>query len=71
MTRKAIAVRVPRSGKLGTNVQNAIRQVLTNEEMKRAAAEYAQALEKWDGPRAAAEILLDYFGQHGKTQESA
>ena len=66
LVRKGVAIRVPRSKKLGTQVQQAIRQVLVNDEMKKAAARYAQMLRKWNGPRKAAEILLDSFGQTGK-----
>ena len=55
LARKGIAVRVRRSARPGAKVQEAISQVLANDEMKRAAAEYAHVLEKWDGPRAAAD----------------
>ena len=63
LARKGIAVRVRRSARPGAKVQEAISQVLANDEMKRAAAEYAHVLEKWDGPRAAAETLLASFGR--------
>jgi UDP:flavonoid glycosyltransferase YjiC (YdhE family) len=62
LVRKGIAIRVPKSKNLAKQVQEAIQLQLHNEEAKCKAEAFAKVMEKWDGPKMAAERLYDRFG---------
>ena len=63
LVRKGFAIRVPKSKNLAKHVQEAIQIQLNNEEAKRRAEEFSKIMENWDGPKMAAELLYDKFGQ--------
>ncbi len=63
LVRKGFAIRVPKSRNPSRNVHAAIRILLQDKGAKRKAEAFARVVEKWDGPGAAAEILLQKFGQ--------
>ncbi len=68
LVRKGFAIRVPKSKNPSRQVQDAIRALLHDEKAKRAAEEFAEIMDKWDGPRMAAELLLEKFGDHSSMQ---
>jgi UDP:flavonoid glycosyltransferase YjiC (YdhE family) len=43
-------------------VQEAIQVLLKDNEAKRKAEDFAKVMENWDGPRMAAELLVEKFG---------
>ena len=63
LVRKGFAIRVPKSKDLAQKVQAAIEQLLHDEKAKQKAADFAKVMEKWDGPKMAAELLYEKFGQ--------
>lgn len=63
LARKGFAIRVPKSKDPSQKVQAAIRQLLHDEEAKRKAEAFSKVMEKWDGPKMAAELLYEKFGQ--------
>jgi UDP:flavonoid glycosyltransferase YjiC (YdhE family) len=63
LVRKGFAIRVPKSRNPSRKVQAAIRILLQDKGAKRKAEAFARVVEKWDGPGAAAELLLQKFGQ--------
>jgi UDP:flavonoid glycosyltransferase YjiC (YdhE family) len=62
LARKGFAIQVPKSKDPSKKVQEAIRRLLHDKEAKRKAQEFARVMEKWDGPKAAADILYRKFG---------
>jgi hypothetical protein len=62
LVRKGFAIRVPKSRDPSKKVQEAIQRLLHDEEAKIKAVEFSKVMEKWDGPRMAAELLLEKFG---------
>lgn len=62
LARLGIAIRVPKSRNLPEKIQEAIALQLQNESAKRKAAEFATIMEKWDGPKMAADLLYEKFG---------
>jgi UDP:flavonoid glycosyltransferase YjiC (YdhE family) len=62
LVRKGFAIQIAKSNDPSKKVQRAIHQLLHDEEAKRKAKEFAKVMEKWDGPKAAAELLLKRFG---------
>ena len=62
LVRKGFAIRVPKSKDPSEKIQAAIAQLLQDDGAKRKAAEFAKVMEKWDGPKMAAEILYEKFG---------
>ena len=62
LVRKGFAIRVPKSRNPSKKVQEAIQRLLHDEEAKIKAVEFSKVMEKWDGPRMAAELLLEKFG---------
>ena len=56
------AIRVPKSRDPSGKVQDAIRKLLCDENAKTKAAAFARLIAHWDGPRMAAEQLLDRYG---------
>ena len=63
LVRKGFAIRVPNSKNPSGRVQAAIRRLLQDKDAKSKAAAFAKIMEHWDGPRAAADLLLQKFGQ--------
>ncbi len=62
LVRKGFAIRVPKSKNPSRKVQKAIRLLLEDKDAKSKAEAFAKIMEKWDGPGAAAELLLQKFG---------
>jgi UDP:flavonoid glycosyltransferase YjiC (YdhE family) len=63
LVRKGFAIRVPKSKDPSIKVQEAIRKLLNEEEAKHKAVEFSKIIEKWDGPKMAAEIIYEKFGK--------
>ncbi|MCB0246039.1 MAG: hypothetical protein KDI12_21680 [Anaerolineae bacterium] len=62
LVRKGFAIRVPKSKDPSRKVQEAIQQLLHDQEARRKAEEFSRIMDKWDGPKMAAELLLEKFG---------
>lgn len=62
LVRKGFAIRVPKSKNPSKKVQEAIQFLLYDEEAKKRAKEFSKVMEKWDGPKLAAELLFNKFG---------
>ena len=62
LARKGFAIRVPKSKDPSRKVQAAIERLLHDEAAQRRAQEFAQTMEKWDGPKLAAQLLYERFG---------
>ena len=62
LVRKGFAIRIAKSKDPSRKVQEAIELLLRDERAKSRAADFAKVMEKWDGPRAAANLLLQKFG---------
>jgi UDP:flavonoid glycosyltransferase YjiC (YdhE family) len=62
LERKGFAIRVPKYKEPSRKVQEAIPLLLHNEEALRKAKEFSLIMEKWDGPKMAAELLFEKFG---------
>lgn len=62
LVRKGFAIRVPKSKDPSKKVQEAIQLLLHDEEAKRKAEEFSKVMEKWDGPKMAADLLYEKFG---------
>lgn len=62
LVRKGFAIRVPKSKDPSKKVQAAIAQLLNDEDAKQKAADFAKVMEKWDGPKLAADLLVEKFG---------
>jgi UDP:flavonoid glycosyltransferase YjiC (YdhE family) len=63
LVRKGFAIQVPKSKDPSKKVQAAIERLLHDEKAKQKAADFAKVMEKWDGPKMAAELLYEKFGQ--------
>ena len=63
LVRKGFAIRVRKSKDPSVNVQEAIQSLLNNQEAKQKAAAFSKIMEKWDGPRLAADLLVEKFGK--------
>lgn len=61
LVRKGFAIRVPKSKDPSKKVQAAIAQLLHDEDAKQKAAVFAKVMEKWDGPKLAADLLYEKF----------
>ena len=66
LVRKGFAIRVAKSKDPSKKVQEAIRILLYDEDAKRKAQEFSKIMEKWDGPKMAAELLYNKFGSLSK-----
>jgi UDP:flavonoid glycosyltransferase YjiC (YdhE family) len=64
LVRKGFAIRVRKSKDPSAKVQKAIQLLLNNPEAKLKAKAFAKVMEKWDGPRLAANLLVEKFGDH-------
>lgn len=62
LVRKGFAIRVPKSNDPSAKVQTAVKQLLHDEAAKEKAAVFAKIMEKWDGPRRAAQLLYEKYG---------
>ncbi|HUI88918.1 MAG TPA: nucleotide disphospho-sugar-binding domain-containing protein [Anaerolineales bacterium] len=62
LVRKGFAIRVPKSRDPSKKIQAAIQQLLHNSEAKQKAEEFSKIIEKWDGPKMAADLLYQKFG---------
>jgi UDP:flavonoid glycosyltransferase YjiC (YdhE family) len=61
LVRKGFAIHVPKSKDPSKKVQAAIEQLLCDEDAKHKAVEFAQVMEKWDGPKIAADLIYEKF----------
>ena len=61
LVRKGFAVRVAKSNDPSKKIQQAIQLLLYDEEVLRKAEEFSRVMEKWDGPKMAAELLYKEF----------
>jgi UDP:flavonoid glycosyltransferase YjiC (YdhE family) len=64
LVRKGFAIRVPKTGRPSARVQEAIRQLLNDEQAKQRALEFSKVVAKWDGPKMAADLLYEKFGKN-------
>jgi UDP:flavonoid glycosyltransferase YjiC (YdhE family) len=62
LIRKGFATRVPKSKDPSKKVHEAIQLLLHDEEAKKKSEEFSRVMEKWDGPKMAAELLVEKFG---------
>jgi UDP:flavonoid glycosyltransferase YjiC (YdhE family) len=62
LVRKGFAIRVPKTSDPSRKVQAAIHLLLQDDQAKRKAHEFADILAKWDGPRTAADLIFQKFG---------
>ncbi|MCA9951136.1 MAG: hypothetical protein KDE48_15910 [Anaerolineales bacterium] len=63
LVRQGFAMRIPKSKNLAEKVQEAIEIQLHNEDAKRKAEAFSKRMEKWDGPKMAADLLYEKFGK--------
>jgi len=71
LVRKGFAIRVPKSKDPSQKVQAAIEQLLYDEEAKQKAAAFARVMQKWDGPKRAADLLYEKFGGVTNTENKS
>jgi UDP:flavonoid glycosyltransferase YjiC (YdhE family) len=62
LVRQGFAIRVPKSKNPSPKVQKAIARLLNDNEARRKAADFSKIMEKWDGPRMAAEKIFEKYG---------
>jgi UDP:flavonoid glycosyltransferase YjiC (YdhE family) len=62
LERLGFAIRVPKSRNPSAKIQVAIEKLLHNDAAKGKAAAFARIAAHWDGPRIAAEKLLERYG---------
>lgn len=62
LERLGFAIRVPKSKDPSRRIQSAIQVMLHDEPAKAKAASFAKIIAQWDGPRTAAERLLQRYG---------
>jgi UDP-N-acetylglucosamine:LPS N-acetylglucosamine transferase len=63
LERLGFAIRVPKSKDPSRHVQAAIENLLRDEQAKAKAAAFAKVIAQWDGPRLAAEKLLEHYAE--------
>jgi UDP:flavonoid glycosyltransferase YjiC (YdhE family) len=63
LVRKGFAIRVPKSKDPSVKIQQAIQMLLHDEKAIHQAAEFSRIMEKWDGPKMAAQLLYDLLGK--------
>ena len=61
LERLGFAIRVPKSKDPSRHVQAAIEKLLHDEPAKARAAAFAKIIARWDGPKLAAEKLLEHY----------
>ena len=62
LERLGFAIRVPKSRNPSQQVQTAIRKLLRDKQAEARAAAFAKVIAAWDGPRRAADLLLEHYG---------
>jgi UDP:flavonoid glycosyltransferase YjiC (YdhE family) len=62
LERLGFAMRVRKSKDPSRQVQAAIEQLLRDPRAKDKAAAFAKVIELWDGPKLAADSLVEHFG---------
>jgi UDP:flavonoid glycosyltransferase YjiC (YdhE family) len=62
LERLGFAIRVPKSRDPSAKVQTAIQKLIYDEPARAKAAAFAKVIALWDGPRIAAERLLERYG---------
>jgi len=62
LERLGFAIRIRKSRNPSRKIQKAIARLLNDESAKSKAAAFAEVVARWDGPRFAAEKLLDRYG---------
>ena len=62
LVRKGFAIRVSKSKDPSRQVQAAIQGLLHDDDARRKARAFAEIMQQWDGPRLAAERLVETFG---------
>ena len=62
LVRKGFAIRIRKTRNPSPKICRAIDRLLADEEAKRRAIEFSQLMAKWDGPRLAADLLLERYG---------
>jgi UDP:flavonoid glycosyltransferase YjiC (YdhE family) len=68
LERLGFAIRVPKSGNPSREIQAAIPKLLNDEQAKAKAAAFAKIVERWDGAKLAAGMLLAHFGDSANLQ---
>jgi UDP:flavonoid glycosyltransferase YjiC (YdhE family) len=63
LVRKGFAIRVPKSKNPSKKVQAAIQLLLQDETAKNKAEEFSKVMQKWDGPKMAADLLYKKLGE--------
>jgi UDP:flavonoid glycosyltransferase YjiC (YdhE family) len=62
LERLGFAIRVGKSRDPSAKVQNAIQKLMHDEAARAKATAFAKTIAHWDGPRTAAETLLERYG---------
>jgi UDP:flavonoid glycosyltransferase YjiC (YdhE family) len=62
LVHKGFAIRIPKSKHPSQRIQRAIRRLLNDDEAKNKAIEFSKVMEKWDGPKLAADLLYEKLG---------
>jgi len=62
LVRKGFAIRVPKSKDPSRKIQAAIERLLNDDDARRKAQAFAEIMTKWDGPKMAADLLYEQFG---------
>jgi len=67
LERLGFAIRVGKSRDPSAKVQSAIQKLMNDEAAKARAAAFAKTIAHWDGPRTAAETLLEHYGDSAES----
>ena len=62
LERLGFAIRVPKSKDPSRHVQDAIQKLLHDDRAKAKAAAFAKVIAQWDGPKLAADMLFEHYG---------
>jgi UDP:flavonoid glycosyltransferase YjiC (YdhE family) len=62
LERLGFAIRVPKSKNPSLQIQAAIHALLYDQQAQAKAAAFAQIVAQWDGPKLAADLLLEHYG---------
>ncbi len=62
LVRKGFAIRIRKTRNPSMKICLAIDRLLADEDSKRSAIEFSQLIAKWDGPKVAADLLLERYG---------
>jgi len=62
LERLGFAIRVPKSQDPSRQVQAAIQKLLHDDQAKARAASFAKVIAQWDGPKLAAAMLFEHYG---------